>query len=201
MFSPNPTPLSVVAVTVMMVGCALAATFANTAVIGKVIFLIMALVSVLNGIGIADKFLPAHGALNWTLMTFCGLQLIYRGGSDLLDWAGMRDQWYVPARAAWVAGAACLLAYSYTGQPASLLLAAFAWLWILAGTLLSRPSFNPFFALFGSSIGHGVLESAIPGPSALESMRMPVLAMLLLAVGVFMSVNMARAKTNQHQFT
>jgi hypothetical protein len=134
-------------------------------------------------------------------MAFVALQIFQRGGSDLLEWRGMRDEWYLPARAGWVLVAAALLLYSYSGQSASTLFAAFAWLWILAGMLLSRPSFNPIFTLFGSSICNGLLEKFQPGPSAQETMHMSLLAVLLLAIGVFMSVNMARAKTNQHQFT
>ena len=201
LFIPNPSPLSTLATGAMMLACACACTLANSTVISVKGYAIMGVVALIAGLAMAEKAMPAQADFTCVLAVFCALQIFYRGGADLLDWRGMRDEWYAPARAAWLLCAAGLLAYTYTGQPASASLAAMCWAWTLAGMLLSRPSINPFYGLMGANIGNGVLEMSVSGASTLSTQRMAFLAVLLLYVAIFMFVNMARAKTNQHQFT
>jgi hypothetical protein len=201
MFIPNPSELSKLSVGAMMLYSALAASFANSAVMNRVGALVIAVIALIVGIDMGQTVMPAYGPVICILAALCALQIFQRGGSDLLAWLSMRDEWFAPARAAWMTGAAALLFYSYTNQPYFSMFAPLTWLWVLAGMLLSRPSFNPVFALMGAGLIAGGFESAVPLPSILASQNMQPLATLLLAIGVFMSVNMARAKTNQHQFT
>ena len=201
LFIPNPSPMSLLAVGAMMLASACACTLANSTVISAKGYAVMAVIALIAGLALAEKALPAQDGFTCVLAVFCALQIFYRGGADLLDWRSMRDEWYMPARAAWLLCAGGLLAYTYTSQPGSASLAAMCWAWILAGTLLSRPSINPFYALMGANIGNGLLEMSVSGASTLSAQRMPFLAVLLLYVAIFMCINMTRAKTNQHQFT
>jgi hypothetical protein len=201
MFLPNPSQLSIVAVGAMMVFSAAACTFSNSAVISKVGFLIGAVIAVATGIGIAQGAMHAYGAFICVLASFCAVQTLQRGGSDFLASLSMADAWYLPARASWLLGAAGLLAYSFQMREASSWFPAVAWTWVLAGMLLSRPSVNPAFTLLGATYFTMALNDAPFGPSVLAAQHMQALIILLLAIGLFMSVNMARAKTNQHQFT
>ncbi len=201
LFIPNPSPLSTQAVGAKMLACACACTFANSVFITVRVYAVIAVIALIAGLALAEKAMSAQSDMACVLAVFCALQMIYRGGADLLAWRGISDEWFMPARAAWLVCAAGLLAYNYTGQPATAALAAIFWAWIMAGTLLSRPSVNPFFSLMGANIGSGLLETTVSGASALSAYRMPFLAVLLVYIGIFMSFNMARAKTNQHQFT
>jgi hypothetical protein len=201
LFIPNPSTMSLLAVGAMMLASACACTFANSTVIPIKDYAVMAFIAIVAGMALTEKAMPAQGGLSCMLAVFCALQIFYRGGADLLAWRAMPDEWFMPARAAWLLCASGLLAYTYTGQPGSASLAAMCWGWILAGSLLSRPSINPFYGLFGAYIGSGLLEMSVSGASTLSSQNMPFLAILLLYVAIFMCINMARAKTNQHQFT
>ena len=180
LFIPNPSPLSTLAVGAMMLACACACTLANSIAIPLKDYAIMVVVALIAGLALTERAMPAQDAFTCVLAAFCALQIFYRGGADLLDWRSMPDEWYLPARAAWLLCATGLLAYNYTGQPPSAALAAMCWGWIRAGMLLSRPSINPFYGLMGASIGNGVLEMSVSGASALSTQRMPFLAMLLL---------------------
>ena len=201
LFIPNPSPLSTLAVGAMMLACAGACTLANSTVISAKAYAFMAVIALIAGLAMAEKALPAQDNFTCILAVFCALQISHRGGGDLLDWRAIPDEWYMPARAAWLLCAAGLLAYTYTGQPASASFAAMCWAWVLAGALLSRPSINPFYSLVAANFGHGLVEMSVPGVSTLATQGMPFLAVLLVYIGIFMSINMARAKTNQHQFT
>lgn len=201
LFIPNPSALSTLSVAAMMLFSVLGCVFANSPVTTKVGYLLVGIVSLVSGVAIGDKVLPAYGVFTSTAATACAMLTFQRGGADLLAWLSMRNEWFAPARMTWLLGAAALLLYSYTNQGANALLAPVAWIWILGGMLLSRPSLNPIFTMMGAGFVSNVLEQATPGVSILASQKMSLLPIFLLGIGVFMSVNMARAKTNQHQFT
>ena len=201
MFIPNPSALSKLAVAAMMLFSVLACAFASSPVTTKVGYLLAGVVSLFSGIAIGEGVLPAYGIFTSAAATACAMLTFQRGGADLLSWLSMRDEWFAPARMTWLLGAAALLLYSYANHGASALLAPVAWIWILGGMLLSRPSLNPILTMMGAGFVSNVLEQATPGVSILAGQKMSLLPIFLLGIGFFMSVNMARAKTNQHQFT
>lgn len=201
MFIPNPSDLSRWSVAAMMLGCAIVATFANSAVMTKAGFAILAVIAAGIGFAIARETFSGHGAVTCIMASLCMVQILYRGGADLLDFLSMRDAWFLPARAAWLAGAAGLLFWSYMCDFGVALLPPLAWAWVLGGMLLSRPSINPVFAFMFSGFAFKFLEGVTPGLSLLAFSNMHLLAILLVAVAFFMAVNMSRAKTNQHQFS
>jgi hypothetical protein len=200
MFIPNPSELSRWAVAAMMLFSACAASFANSVVLTWTGFAILAVVALALGMGVAQQAMTVYGAFTCVMAAFCLVQIHHRGGSDLLGWLSMHEAWFIPARLAWLAGAAGIFAYSHTARHAQALFPAMVWIWLLAGMFLSRPTINPIFAFMGAGFVSAVADRA-SGGSKLYSIDMPVLDVFLLAVSFFMAVNMFRAKTNQHQFT
>jgi CHASE2 domain-containing sensor protein len=79
--------------------------------------------------------------------------------------------------------------------------AAFAWLWLLAGSLLSRPTVHHAAALLGGFLGWGLLAIGFTKSSVLNRSPMMTIAMAMIAVAIYMLVNMSRANKNQHQFS
>jgi hypothetical protein len=201
MFLPNPSPLSVLSVGLMMGYCAAACAFANSAVISLTGFGIVAAAALMTGLGIAEDVMSTYGAVTCVLASLCALLTLQRGGADLLAVLKMPDDWFVPARVTWILGAAGLLIYSFQGPSPNTWLPPLVWVWVLGGMLLSRPSMNPVFTFMGAGFMGDVLNKSSFGPTILATQHMSLLLVLLLAIPVFMSVNMARAKTNQHQFT
>lgn len=199
MFIPEPSPLLQWTAGLVLLYAAMAATFANSIVFNKFIFALLAAGAYIIASGFGVAAFPGHSLATSMLAMFCALQLLQRGGDDLLAWAGMRDDWTMPARLAWLGGAACLLSYSQMAVGDTLLLAPLTWVWALAGMLLSRPVVNAFFTFLSTGIASGIIEKAVPGTSILARHDMHLLAPLTMSIAVFMIVILYRVKTNQHQ--
>lgn len=201
MFIPNPSDLSKVAVTVMALGCALAASFANSAVLTKMSFFVAGAIGIMSGLGAQEGRFAVYGLLACTTASYCVVQLAYRGGADLFDWLDWPASWLPPARALWLAGAVLAVAYGGTSQVSATVYPALVWAWLMAGMLLTRPSIQHFFAIIGAFFVRGMALSTINTTKFLSSQPMSTLILGLVFIAIFMVVNMARAKTNQHQFT
>lgn len=163
-------------------------------------FGIVAVFALLTGVLVAQGLLATHGVIVCVAGALGMLLLFGRAGPELLQWLRLPERWYTPVRAAWLLGAAALLASSARVPDAGLLLAAAAWLWTLAGMLLSKPTINPLYTFIGVAIAAGMANEAYGG-TALYAMKAPALAVFLLAIALFMVVNMFRAKTTQHQYS
>ena len=187
--------------TAVMVLCAVAASFANSVFLSWKILVVKATVAAVFGIVIASSVFSGYGLLACFCASLCLLHLFHRGGSDLLALLPMRDSWFVPARTGWMAGAAAILCYSFAPGAAFTLFPALAWLWLLGGMLLSRPSINGVFACGAAGLLVLLVEGFTPGVSLLSGADLSLIAVLMLSVIIFMAVNMHRAKTTQHQYS
>ncbi len=201
MMVDGPAPWLRWTVSVLMVLCAAAASFANSIVLTLKGFAIMAGIALLCGGALAHGVFAQYSLVaNWCA-ALCLLQLFYRGGADLAAVLAIPEASFVSARALWLGGAAALLAYSYAPGPAFGLFPAIAWLWVVAGMLLSRPSVNGVYVFAAAGFGVKIFEDILPGVSLLFSANLPVIAFLMVSVFIFMAANMWRVKTNQHQFS
>jgi hypothetical protein len=198
---PAPPALLRWPVTVVVAASFVASSFAHSVFLSWVGFAILGAISLATGLALAHGPFSAYGAATSIMASACLLQIFYRGGSDLLELLKMRATWLIPARAGWIAGAAALLYYAYAPGPAFGLFTAVVWLWVLAGMLLSRPSINGVYAFAGAGFAVKILEEVTPGASLLAAASMSMLAFLMVSIAIFMVANMARAKTNQHQFS
>ena len=201
MFTPDPSPLALWSVTAMLVASTAIATFATSAFMTKAGFAILAVVAAFAGLGMSAAVFATYGVLPCMLAALCALLMLYRGGSDLLGWLGTPDRLYLPARIAWMVGAAALLAYSRSSPYGWDFFSQAVWVWIMAGMLLSRPSMNPIFPLMGASFAVRALEDSSPAASVLAFQNMYLLSVLLMVIALFMAVNIYRAPTTQHQFS
>ncbi|MFL6657309.1 MAG: hypothetical protein ACJ8GW_04500 [Massilia sp.] len=201
MFIPDPSEDSTLAVLCMLAGAVGAGVFANSAAMSKTNFAVIALVSVVIGYHLSAVVFPNHGTVGCTLLMAGALQLLWRGGGDFLGWLKMPAEGFGPARLTWLAGAAILFWCALFQDSPSAAAQAFCWLWIMCGALLSRPTINPGFTVFGALLLVAMVTDATPKHHDASASRMLFLAVALLSVAIFMSVNLARAKTNQHQFT
>lgn len=188
-----------VLIAVALAACLAIASFANSPVFNPMTYL----VSVGAGVPLAQALLQdsfQDQALACTLAAVIGMQVLYRGGSDLFDWSGMAPRRLLSLRLGWMAGAALITAFSAMLDPSAIALMAVAWLWLLAGMLLSRPSANPFLILILAVVGRGILHGVLPESSLARAAHMPVMIIAFIAVALFMGVNIHRANQNQHQF-
>ena len=209
MFYPDLSKLSALGLFAVMLGCALAATFANCAVMSRKGLFVAALAGSIVGIatgygndGINDinGINGINGMLTWTLAAYCFILLLNRGGADLSDWLGAPDNWIVALRATWLAGAVAIIGYAarinvHADFPQGM------WIWVLAGVLLTRPSIQHFIAVIAAFAVRGLLHNFSEPSSSLASQPVTSLALGLIFIAVFMSVNMVRAKTNQPHFS
>jgi hypothetical protein len=199
MFLPVSNTFSQVALSAVMLASLAAATFANSIALRPIGYLLVFVLGPCAGIGMMSEPFAAGGVIALAAATTCIVQLLFRGGESLLDWLGVREHWYMPLRFAWLAGMAALISLSLAPLPLNLY-AALVWLWLLGGILLSRASFNFYFAYLGAGIIHGVLLSVLHKPVLLATAPMPALDISLIAVSLFMAMNMKRAMENPNQF-
>jgi hypothetical protein len=200
-FIPNPSGGSMLAVSAMLVGSAIAATFANSAALTPFGLIVATVVGSTVGLYISYGPLGLYGVPACIAMGICTIQHFYRGGSDLLEWLAVRVERILPLRAAWLVGAAAFICFAGQAQAAPMVYAAAGWAWMVAGMILSRPSVPHAIGILGAFALKPVIANMLATQSLFntEPISMEVIAML--AIAIFMSVNMARANTNQHQFT
>lgn len=201
MFIPNPSELPRVAVAVLMAACLLLSSFANSPVFSGFTYFIAGVLGLLGGIGMANGPFEPFGIFTCIMAAYCGVQLAYRGGGDLFDLLKVQDRLVLGLRAAWFAGAIGFIAFAGTLQVSANSYTAAAWAWLMAGMLLTRPSIHHFFALIGAVILRGLADEFLNASPMMKSQPMSALTFGMIFIGIFMAVNIARAKTNQHQFT
>lgn len=201
MFIPNPSDLSKLAVGAMMLGSALAASFANSLVFTKFTYFIAGVLGLLGGLGMAAGPFEHFHLLTCVLAAYCAMQLAYRGGSDLFDHFKVADHLVLVLRASWFAGAIGFIAFAGTSPVDSASYTAGAWAWLMGGMILTRPTIHHFFAVVGAYILQELAFQFLNASPMMKSQPMSALSFGMIFIGIFMAVNIARAKTNQHQFT
>jgi hypothetical protein len=201
MFIPDPPAPLVWLVAAAMVGAAAWSAFANSAVFERTTFLIAGFVALSLGASLARHAFAPYGYLACATGVFTGMLLHYRGGADLWDLLRKDGALLVRLRYVWLAGAAGLLLSADVTPLHDNLHAALAWLWLLAGSLLSRPTVHHAAALLGGFLGWGLLAIAFTKSSVLNRSPMMTITMAMIAVAIYMLVNMSRANKNQHQFS
>jgi hypothetical protein len=197
--APKPAAWFVLPVGVALGASVAVGTFCNSAVFTWGGFLIQGAAALLLASGAAKSMFPTYGYVVCAMLIFGGLQHMYRGGSDLIDWLGKPGEWVFAARCVWLGTAAAMIGLAlsplalYNGSLATM------WLVLLAGMLLSRPTIHPAVGLLcGFGVSVGIVSAAPRGQFADATLFL--LMTITIAVAFFMSMNMYRVKTNQHQF-
>jgi hypothetical protein len=201
MFIPDPPAPLVWLVATAMVGAAAWSAFANSAVFERSTFLIAGFIGLSLGASLVKHPFGHWGYLACATGVFAGMLLHYRGGADLWHLLGKDDALLVRLRYGWLAGAAGLLLSADATPLHDNLHAALAWLWLLAGSLLSRPTVHNAAAILGGFLGWGLLAIAFTKSSVLNRSPMMTITTAMLAVAIYMLVNMSRANKNQHPFS
>lgn len=198
LFIPDPSPALAAFTGVAMLMAVGGSLFANSIAFSKWGIATHLFVAMILGVGMDKDVFPGFGYGVCFLAALGLLQVFYRGGSDLAEWLALRQELIMRLRFAWVAGLGLLLAAGYGHVVPPLLLDAACWLWMLAGMLLSRPTVNPFFGVLPGVFAGGALARAFP--ATFVSADRSLIIVLTIAVIVFMAVNLARARENNHQF-
>lgn len=201
LFVPEPPAVFSWLLGAAMIGCALAASFANSVVLGKSHYIFGGIAALGFGSLMVDKAFGPYGFATCVACAFCGMQLLYRGGADL--WSRMPERTgLIPLlRCAWLAGLVALVLGADVSPLPPQLHAALSWLWLLGGMVLSIPSVHPFAAVAGGVVLMAGVRALGPASSMLHKPPLSMLLTPLFAVAIFMLVNMSRANKNQHQFS
>jgi predicted lysophospholipase L1 biosynthesis ABC-type transport system permease subunit len=146
-----------------------------------------------------DTFGP-YGYVACAAGAFCGLHLLYRGGTDLWEWLG-KDEPIFALRCIWLAGAAALLVLVDASPLPFPLHAALTWAWLLAGMVLSSATYNTVYTMILGFLALCALSIALPKDSLIATKSLQAIGFAMFTVAIRMSVNMARAKQNQHHFS
>ncbi|MES3023931.1 MAG: J domain-containing protein [Pseudomonadota bacterium] len=199
LFIPEPSAATKIAVGAAMLACLLGASFANSAVLPPMSFFVAGAAGVLFALNVAAGG-PFH-ATTYALAAMCALQVLYRGGADLFDYLEVPAATVLSARIGWLSAAAAVFAFAHVAPVPPYVFAGAVWLLILAGMLLSRPSFFLLIGYVGALVVKSYVFKQLPRPSLLMVGPMPLLALGLIVVAIFMAVNMLRANKTQHQFS
>ena len=200
LFAQDPSKLATLANFAMMLVCAFASAFANSTVFTRRTFGVAAVIACLYGIGNGTSEGISY-MLTEILAAWCAVQLAYRGGADLFESLGVPARAIIAGRTVWLAGVVAMIAYAGTSSALPVTFAAGAWLWLIAGMLLMRPTIVHGYAVLGAFVGRGVIQSLFDSKSSLAGHPMSSLLLGMLFIAIFMSVNLVRAKTTQHQFS
>ncbi len=196
----TPTPVVTVFVTTLLMVALANATLANSLVLPPLSFALTTAIGIAMGSTMDGDGAAPFGIVAWTTASVCLLQLITRGGSDLCHWAGIPATRFVVLRAAWLTGAAALLVLGVVVNVPVAVYLPLAWLWMLAGVLLSRPSINPIYTIAGSVLFSGLIAEAGFASTAFDRQPLTTTLVLMFAIAIFMIGNMQRAKEHQHPF-
>ena len=202
LFLPQPGSLARYVVTGSLLACVLLASFANSAVFNRMMFLIVLIACIPLGAALSEKGLAYH-PVTCTLAAYCFILMLVRGGKDLLAMSPVKPAVILPLRLGWIGGAVLLGWAAHfplaLGMPA--MYDAVTWLWLCAGMVLTLPSINFLYALFGAVFASLPVYRYLPTPSLLATQPFSQLFAGLTLVTIFMCVNMVRARSNQHPFT
>lgn len=196
MFDDNPSDFNVWPVGIPITVGTLCGLFANSAVYEPKQLGLMAMFAGALGYLLYASSYGAYGYTSCAFAILGAMMLFHRGGQDLIYFIGMPDQWLSALRTIWLAGAIVLTMGTVMLDSLPAALPLIAWPWTVLGMLLSRPSVQPFVVLIGVNF---FMRMAWHHPT--NSPAVQVLTVALVAIAVFMTVNMARANTNQHQFS
>lgn len=200
-FITNPSPLSQAAVVLMLLGSVIVGTFANSAVLTGYGMALSLLVGAMFGLFLEGGPIGRYGLAACVPMGIGALQLFYRGGADLADFSGIPPRFMLPARGVWLAGTLAFIFLAGHVPVSAQAWAAAGWAWLIGGMLLSRPSVHHAFGIVGAYVLKSFIAGSPAGTPLLNTQPLSMVAIALLATGIFMSVNMARAQTHQHQYS
>lgn len=201
LYVPDPPGWVVAANTLALALCLALTVFACLAWISASVvgFMVVAVAGAGIGAALGQTALIDRGPVATGMAGMCAVLLFFRGGHDLCAWLRIPPERLLPLRALWLAGAAGLIVLGGVVDPAPHPYAAGLWLWLLAGMLLSRPTFNMFYALAGALIAQFFLIAQFHS-STLQASPVSLLTYALFAVGIFVTVNLLRTKQHQHPF-
>lgn len=201
MYIPEPGPVLTIAVSTGLVVAMVVATFANTLVLAPFHYVIATIVAFSLGSMFSETDFSAYGRVACIAGVLAAVQLLYRGGADLFDRLGVPDRLVLPLRAAWYVGAvALLLVAAFTTLPPALCGAAL-WLWACLGMLLSAASILHAIPLFGGFVAQVMILPQLADTAPLKTPPLPLLFLVLVAIAIFMGVNIQRSKKNHTQFS
>jgi len=200
MFIPAPPAPLAWLVAAGLVATACAAAFANSLVFTRLHYVISIVAGLSIGNSLYINSFGPYGYVACAAGAFCGLHLLYRGGTDLWDWLG-KDNPVFALRCIWLAGAAALLVLVDASPLPVPLHTALTWAWLLAGMVLSSATYNTFHTMIFGLLALGALRVAMPKDSLIATSPLQAIVFAMFIVAIRMTVNMARAKQHQHQFS
>lgn len=183
---PAPSAVLAFVTGATLLGTALAATFANSTRLTEAGFAIHGLLAFLFGAGLHTNIFRDHSMATTILAVFCSLQVLFRGGGDILTWLGYGPEKRPFARLIWLTGATMLLMTAFSTRTPSLNLQI--WLWVLGGFVLTRSSEATSGIFFISLMVMGVARRVVPDIPLHDNLTF-IMATLLFALGINMAVN------------
>ncbi len=197
MFVPEPATWWTSLVLMLLAGAVGVGTFCNSHTFTTLSVLLYLAAAWIGGLILNDLMFVSYGLAACTLASLGGIQIAHQGGADLLHWLSIKDKWYVPARAIWLAGALSAVYLLLTEVVGSALVAPLLWVWVIGGALLSRPN---IFSMFAFGVAAIVALFIARAADLANSPQLQLLAVSLLTISAYMAGNMLRAKKHQHQF-
>ncbi len=197
MFIPEPATWLTSVVLVLLAGAVGVGTFCNSHTFTTLSVLLYLACAWVGGLILNDLMFASYGLAVCTLANLGGIQIAQQGGADLLHWISIKDKWYAPARAIWLAGALSGAYLVFTEVVGSALVAPLLWIWVVGGALLSRPN---IFSVFVFGVAAIVALFIARAADLANSPQLQLLAVSLLTISAYMAGNMLRAKKHQHQF-
>lgn len=201
MYIPDPAPVLAQAVGAGVVAALVVGSFANSVTIVPFGYLIAGIVGFSLGTLLSDMHLKAYSPAVCISGVVIGMQLLYRGGSDLAEYFGVPDRRILLLRSLWYAGTAAIIVGGALATLPVNAFAATAWLWAIFGMLLSRPTMHHAIAIGGAVVVQFALLRALPESATLHQGTLPLLVTVLIAIAIFMGANIHRANKTQHQFS
>jgi hypothetical protein len=193
LFIPTPSPLLRLLVGATLLGCTLVASFVNWGLIPGWNFFIAVVVGISFGSSLSAQGL-AFDTVSCMLAAFCALLVLYRGGADFLSNVSLGDNQLMLLRGAWIAGMALLVCGAQWAGDHPHAYPAIAWLWLLAGMLLSHFASHFFFAVIGSAVLRSLVQDAMPQHTMLKAQPMSLLLAGLLLVTILLAFNMVQSR-------
>lgn len=203
MFMVDPGPVARYALTLGLFGCMLAALFAGSAQLSLTHWFFVATPAIATAFLMLECGYRDAGLWACIFASICAFTLALRGGEHLYAATKLPPALLPKVRCAWLLGCIVLylgLALNHGVLP-GLALAMLAWLWCLAGLLLSRFVFSAIYIWPGLMALRFLVDT---NARVLKDLQSPQLALLIPAIAVvafFMLLNMYHAAKEKRHFS
>ncbi|SHG35323.1 J domain-containing protein [Massilia sp. CF038] len=170
----------------------LASVFANSTHFLPIAFLTHAAFAIILGLILQTNVFRDLSLLTNTFATFGALQILFRGGGDLLTWLGCVERKRTAGRMVWFIGAMALFLMCFSTTKAEFPFSLIMWAWVLAGFVFFRAVEETAGIAIVTLFLMSMVKVVVPDLRFQDNLIF-IFGIILLTLGIHAAINMHEA--------